>query len=58
MIYKQKCCCTCEHDIRTLNRKTKMIECHCEIDGHCIGYCDTFDDCCEHWENDTERKEE
>lgn len=25
----------------------------CQVDGHYIGYCETWDDRCEHWAKDT-----
>ena len=47
-----KCCCTCVHDIRTWRKG--YCECHCEMDGHIIRYVETFEGCCEEWEEEKE----
>lgn len=48
---RKRCCCNCGHNIR---RKVKpyVIECFCEIDGHRIGYIETFEGWCRKWKGD------
>ena len=43
-----KCCCSCEHNIRTSDNIGE-IECHCEIDNHYIGYISCFENSCKRW---------
>lgn len=43
---ESKCCCSCRHNIRTI--------CHCEKDGHYIGYVANFEQVCEEWEKDND----
>ena len=45
-----KCCCNCLHNIRT--GEPASITCHCDIDGHYIGYVACFEDCCDDWKTD------
>ena len=45
-----KCCCNCIHNIRTGEPASK--KCHCDVDGHYIGYVACFEDCCEDWKTD------
>ena len=45
---RKRCCCNCRRNIRS----GKPIECHCEIDGHYIGYIQCFDGWCRHWAKD------
>ena len=40
----ERCCYTCQHDIRT--GTLGNIKNHCEVDGHYITYVDCFADCC------------
>lgn len=47
-----KICCNCRHNIRT--GKIPDIECHCDIDGHYIGYIACFEHWCRHWTKDKE----
>lgn len=47
---ENRCCCNCRHDIRTETKNG--IKCHCEIDGHYIGYIETFDGWCRRWAKD------
>lgn len=42
-----KVCCNCRHNIRTSDG-----ECHCDIDGHYIGYIDCFEHWCRRWARD------
>ena len=45
-----KVCCNCRHNIRT--GELTNIECHCDKDGHYIGYVACFEDWCKHWAKD------
>lgn len=38
-------CCTCDRNKRINDPKSGIISV-CEIDGHVIGYVETFDHCC------------
>lgn len=38
---ENRCCCNCRHDIRTWDKGN--CECHCDIDGHYIGYVECFE---------------
>ena len=51
---ESKCCCSCRNNIRTHDKVWGCV-CHCEIDGHYIGYVNNFDTVCEEWEKDNER---
>ena len=42
-----KVCCNCRHNIRT--GEFGDIKCHCDIDGHYIGYVECFDHWCRRW---------
>lgn len=44
---KEKCCCTCKHNIRTGD--IGNVECHCEIDEHYINYVACFKRTCRRW---------
>lgn len=44
----EKCCCFCRHNIRTEEEKG-YIKCHCDIDGHEIGYVACFEGWCRRW---------
>lgn len=47
----KKVCCNCKHNIRS--GEIENIKCHCEVDGHYIGYCECFEQRCEKWEKET-----
>ena len=42
---RKRCCCNCRRNIRSGD----PIECHCEIDGHYIGYVECFEGWCRRW---------
>ena len=46
MTDRKRCCCNCRRNIR------KDGKCHCEIDGHYIGYVENFDGWCKKWASD------
>ena len=54
---RKRCCCNCRHDIRTKNNEGRIV-CHCEIDGHYIGYVKTFTGWCRRWASDAKYWEE
>ena len=41
-----RCCCTCDRCIRELNKDGGCISLKCQIDGHYIGYVETFEYSC------------
>lgn len=43
----KRVCCDCRHNIRT--GEPAHIKCHCEIDGHYIGYVACFEHWCRRW---------
>lgn len=45
-----KVCCNCIH------RQVRGANSYCDIDGHYMGYCDVFDNLCEHWEDGDKTK--
>lgn len=45
-----KVCCNCVHNIRT--GEVPDIKCHCNIDGHYIGYMDCMTGWCRRWKRD------
>lgn len=45
-------CCNCRHNIRTDSDEYAMVLCHCEIDGHYIGYVECMTASCRHWVSD------
>ena len=47
---RKRVCCNCGNNIRT-NVKD-YIECHCQIDGHRIGYVECFEGWCRKWRKD------
>lgn len=51
-----KVCCNCTHNIRT--GEIGERECHCEIDGHYIGYIACMEDWCRHWATDAKEWED
>ena len=42
---RKRCCCNCRRNIRSGD----PIQCHCEIDGHYIGYVECFEGWCRRW---------
>lgn len=42
-----KVCCSCRRCIRI--GEVGEIKCHCEIDGHHIGYVSCMEHWCRHW---------
>ena len=52
---RKRCCVNCRHNIRT--GKFTYIKCHCEIDGHYIGYLDAIDGWCRRWATDKDKWE-
>ena len=42
-----KVCCSCGHNIRT--GEVPDIKCHCDIDGHRIGYVECMTGWCRRW---------
>ena len=46
-------CCSCKHNVRTHDKVWGCV-CHCEKDGHYIGYIANFTCVCEEWEEDNE----
>lgn len=46
-----RCCCNCRRNKRSKG-KYGTIVCHCEIDGHYIGYLENFDGWCRRWAKD------
>ena len=42
-----ECCCSCKHNKR--KKDGENIYCECEIDGHYIGYIQSFENVCERW---------
>lgn len=51
----EKCCCFCRHNIRT--GEIGDVKCHCDIDGHYIGYVACFTQKCKRWALDKEASE-
>lgn len=47
---RSRVCCNCRHNIRSGD--PGHITCHCEIDGHYIGYIACFEDWCRRWAKD------
>lgn len=52
---ESKCCCSCRNNKRSKGGKFGGILCHCEKDGHYIGYIQNFEQVCEEWEKDGEQ---
>ena len=48
MADRKRCCCNCGRNIRH-EVAPHGIECHCEIDGHYIGYIECFEGWCRRW---------
>ena len=48
MVERKRCCCICGNNIRH-EVEPYSIECYCEIDGHRIGYIETFEGWCRRW---------
>lgn len=53
MANKERCCCNCERCIRVKDSTGRVTHNECEIDGHYIGYVETFDGWCRHWKKET-----
>ena len=51
MADRKRYCCNCGNDIRAKDEKGN-VECHCAIDGHRIGYIETFEGWCRRWKKD------
>lgn len=47
---RSRVCCNCRHNIRT--GEIGYIKCHCDIDGHYIGYVECFEGWCRRWAKD------
>lgn len=47
-------CVACEHDIR--HYEERGCTCYCEIDNHYIGYCECFEQTCEHFVKEKEHE--
>jgi len=43
----KRCCCNCRRNIRA--GQLGFVKCHCEIDGHYIGYVECFEHWCRRW---------
>lgn len=50
MTERKRCCCNCGNNIR--QGEIGYIQCHCAIDGHRIGYLESFDGWCRRWKRD------
>lgn len=46
---EEECCCSCKHNKRI--PEAKFISCHCDVDGHYIGYVANFESVCKMWES-------
>ena len=42
----ERCCCTCDRNIRVKDENGMVTHCECMIDGHHIGYVETFEHSC------------
>ena len=51
MAERKRFCCNCERNIRH-EVAPNVIECYCEIDGHCIGYNECFEGWCRRWKKE------
>ena len=49
-------CCSCGHNIRT--GAAPDIKCHCDTDGHYIGYVECMSGWCRRYKRDKEDKQE
>ena len=54
-VENNKVCCNCRHNIRTGEIGKRV--CHCDIDGHYIGYIECMTGWCRHWSREREDKE-
>ena len=41
-----RCCCTCDRNIRIEDENGMVTRCECLIDGHYIGYVEAFEHSC------------
>lgn len=55
MAERKRVCCNCGNNIRT--NKDGLVECHCAIDGHRIGYVACFEHWCRKWKKDSLAKD-
>lgn len=51
---RKRCCCNCNHDIRT-EGKDGIIVCNCDVDNHYIGYVECFEGWCKRWASDKDK---
>lgn len=51
---ESKCCCSCKHNKRVPHKE--YVFCHCDKDGHNIGYVANFEQVCKEWEKTDEGK--
>ena len=50
---RKRCCCNCGHNIRQPVKPFGIdIDSICEIDGHRIGYIETFEGWCRRWKKE------
>lgn len=49
MADRKRCCCNCGNDIRVKDKNGFVTHCECAIDGHHIGYIETFEGWCRRW---------
>ena len=53
---QDKPCVSCTHNIRIrVGGDVRNIQCRCEIDWHCIGYCACFEQTCSHYKRKYQR---
>ena len=53
MAERKRCCCNCGNNIRTEDIKFPgVIQNHCAIDNHRIGYIECFEGWCRRWKKD------
>ena len=51
-----KVCCNCRHNIRLVETVYQaIIECHCDIDNHYIGYVECMEYWCKHWSKEKDK---
>lgn len=53
---RKRICCNCGNNIRT--GEPANIKCHCEIDGHYIGYVECFEGWCRRWKKERKWEKE
>ena len=57
MADRKRFCCNCGNNIRTPDKKG-VIQCHCAIDGHRIGYIECMVGWCIRWKKERKWDEE